>query len=191
MRFINVSLQLSGKEAIAKKGIIRKPVGMSKISLIWAMDKNRLIGSKNTLPWRLPADMQWFRRQTMGKPVLMGRKTFESIGKPLPGRENIVLTRQQGLVFEGCHVVASPAEARATVPDAGEIMVIGGSEIYSLLLPMADRLYCTLIDAEFAGDAWFPDFDLGEWKQLYSEVHEPDAANAYGYQFVIYERIGG
>jgi len=158
------------------------------LSLIWAMDRNRLIGSNNALPWKLPADMQWFRRQTMGKPVMMGRKTFDSIGKPLPGRDNIILTRQQGLRIEGCHVVHSLDEARAVVADAEEIMVIGGSEIYELLLHEADRLYCTVIDAEFSGDAWFPEIDLDEWKLQLIESHEADEKNLYPYRFVIYER---
>jgi dihydrofolate reductase len=158
------------------------------LSLIWAMDKKRLIGNDNALPWKLPADMQWFRRQTMDKPILMGRKTFDSIGKPLPGRTNIILTRQQGLAIEGCVVAHSLHEAMAAVSDAEEIMVIGGSEIYALLLPDADRLYCTLIDAEFEGDAWFPEFDMSDWTLKLMEPHEADENNAYPYRFVIYER---
>ncbi len=152
------------------------------------MDQNRLIGKNNALPWRLPADMQWFRKQTMGKPILMGRKTFESIGKPLPGRENIVLTRQSDLSIEGCRVVSTLAEAKTAVPDAGEIMVIGGAEIYTLLLPDADRLYCTLIHDRFEGDAWFPEFDRTEWKQVFCEPHNADEKNRYAYSFIIYER---
>jgi len=159
------------------------------VSLIWAMDRNRLIGRENALPWKLPADMQWFRKQTMDKPVLMGRKTFDSIGNPLPGRKNIVLSRQADLTIEGCHVVGSLAEARAVAADAEEIMVIGGSEIYGLLLPEADRLYCTEIDAAFDGDAWFPEFDENVWAQVFNETHEADETNAYPYRFLIYERI--
>jgi dihydrofolate reductase len=172
---------------------IRKLMQMTTptLSLIWAMDKNRLIGNDNALPWQLPADMQWFRKQTMDKPILMGRKTFDSIGKPLPGRTNIILTRQQGLTIEGCTVVHSLAEAMAAVPNAGEIMVIGGSEIYALLLPEADRLYCTLIDAEFEGDAWFPEFDMSGWTLQLMEPHEADEKNGYPYRFVIYERCQG
>lgn len=158
------------------------------LSLIWAMDKKQLIGKENGLPWQLSADMKWFRKQTMGKPILMGRKTFESIGKPLPGRENLVLTRQTDLSIEGCTVVHSLAEAKAAVPDAEEIMVIGGSEIYALLLPDADRLYCTVIHDLFEGDAWFPEFDKNEWEQTLCEYHDPDEANDYAYSFIIYER---
>lgn len=175
---------------IANHCHIRNPRRMTMLSLIWAMDRNRLIGNANALPWKLPADMQWFRKQTMGKPILMGRKTFESIGKPLPGRDNIVLTRQTGLSIEGCYVVTSLEEAMASVADADEIMVIGGAEIYRLLLPWADRLYCTLIDAEFEGDAWFPEFDLNAWKLQLVEAHEPDDNSDYPYRFVIYERAG-
>jgi len=162
---------------------------LTTLSLIWAMDKNRLIGSKNQLPWKLPADMQWFRKQTMGKPVLMGRKTFESIGKPLPGRENLILTRQQGLAIAGCRVVHSLDEAKAAVPDADEIMVIGGSEIYALLLPAADKLYCTVIHDLFEGDAWFPEFNKGEWEQTLCTFFDADDQNRYAYSFMIYERI--
>jgi dihydrofolate reductase len=160
---------------------------LTTLSLIWAMDKNRLIGSENRLPWKLPADMQWFRKQTMGKPVLMGRKTYESIGKPLPGRENLIMTRQQGLAIEGCTVVHSLDEARTALPDADEIMVIGGSEIYALLLPDADRLYCTVVHDLFEGDAWFPEFDKEEWQQTLCEHHDADDQNRHAYSFMIYE----
>jgi len=162
---------------------------LTTLSLIWAMDENRLIGTENRLPWKLPADMQWFRKQTMGKPVLMGRKTYESIGKPLPGRENLIITRQQGLTIEGCRVVHSLDAARAAVPDADEIMVIGGSEIYALLLPDAERLYCTVIHDLFEGDAWFPEFDKGAWQQTLCEHHDADDQNSHAYSFMIYERF--
>jgi len=158
------------------------------LSLIWAMDENRLIGNNNALPWQLPADMQWFRQQTMGKPILMGRKTFDSIGKPLPGRENIVLTRQQGLTIEGCHVVTSLDEAKSVVADAEEIMVIGGAEIYAMLLPDAGHLYYTQIHHAFEGDAWFPEFDLNEWKVIHEEIHSADEKNRYSHTFMIMAR---
>ena len=159
-----------------------------KLSLIWAMDKNRLIGKDNALPWHLPADMQWFRKQTMDKPILMGRKTFESIGKPLPGRINMVLTRQQDLNIEGCVVVQSLAAARAAAPQADEMMVIGGAEIYALLLPEADKLYITHIDEGFEGDAWFPDIDFQAWMLSYTEKHQADEKNKYDYRFEIWQR---
>lgn len=152
------------------------------------MDRNRLIGKENALPWRLPADMAWFKQSTMGKPVLMGRKTYESIGRPLPGRTNLILTRQQGLVIEGCRVVHSLEEALDAVADADEVMVMGGAEIYGLLLAHADRLYITEIDAEFEGDAWFPEFSREGWHETHREAHAPDEKNAYPYSFLIMER---
>jgi len=158
------------------------------VSLIWAMDKYRLIGCNNALPWQLPADMAWFRKNTMGKPILMGRKTYESIGRPLPGRTNLILTRQQDLQIGGCTVVHDLAAAMATVAGAEEIMVMGGAEIYALLLPHADRLYITEIDAAFNGDAWFPAFDRNAWHTLSSESHQADERNICPYTFTILER---
>ena len=158
------------------------------LSLIWAMDENRLIGRDNQLPWRLSADLQWFRKQTMGKPVLMGRKTYESIGKPLPGRQNIIITRQD-IVIEGCTVVHSLKEARASATDAEEIMVIGGAEIYTRLLAEADRLYITQIHDTFEGDTWFPEFDLSGWQEIHCEAHQPDEKNLYAYSFKILQRL--
>jgi len=158
------------------------------LSLIWAMDRNRLIGRDNALPWKLPADMAWFRKNTMGKPILMGRKTYDSIGRPLPGRTNLILTRQQGLQVEGCTVVNTVEEALAAVSDADEVMVMGGAEIYAQLFDQADRLYITEIDGEFEGDAWFPAFDRSAWQEIARESHAPDEKNAYTYAFMILER---
>jgi len=159
-----------------------------KISLIWAMDKHRLIGRENALPWKLPADMAWFKKSTMGKPILMGRKTYESIGRPLPGRVNLILSRQSDLKIDGCKVVSSLAEAKAEVPDADEIMVMGGAEIYALLIDQADCLYITEIDAVFEGDAWFPAFDRQSWQTISQDSHQPDDKNRYPYIFTILER---
>ncbi|WP_167632054.1 type 3 dihydrofolate reductase [Mariprofundus ferrooxydans] len=158
------------------------------VSLIWAMDHNRLIGCNNALPWQLPADMAWFRKNTMGKPILMGRKTHDSIGRPLPGRTNLILSRQQDLHIDGCTVVDNLDSAVAAVADASEIMVMGGAEIYALLLPHADRLYITEIDAEFEGDAWFPAFDRSAWHTVSSESHPADERNAHPHTFTILER---
>ena len=157
------------------------------ISLIWAMDANRLIGKGNALPWRLPADMGWFKQQTMGKPILMGRKTYESIGKPLPGRLNLVLTRQD-MSIDGCTVVHSLQEALQVVGDGCELMVIGGAEVYAKALPMASRLYVTEIEATFDGDAWFPVFDTAGWRETLCEDHAPDEKNLYSYRFRVMER---
>ncbi|MDX8397747.1 MAG: type 3 dihydrofolate reductase [Mariprofundaceae bacterium] len=159
-----------------------------KLSLIWAMDANRLIGQDNALPWKLPADMKWFRKQTMGKPILMGRKTFESIGKPLPGRINIVLSRQADLKIEGCVVVQNIEAAKAAVADAEEIMVIGGAEVYAMLLPEADCLYLTKINACFTGDAWFPNMDLSSWRRIEHEMHQKDDKNPYDYEFEVWQK---
>lgn len=157
------------------------------ISLIWAQDENGIIGREGKLPWQLPADMAWFREHTMGKPVLMGRKTYESIGKPLPGRTNIVLTGQD-INIEDCLVVHSPEEAIEAAGDAGEMMVIGGAEIYALFLPRAERLYITEIRHAFDGDTSFPDFNRDEWREIHHEEHTPDDKNAYDYRFVILTR---
>lgn len=160
-----------------------------QLSLIAAMDEERLIGAHNNLPWRLPADMQWFRAQTMGKPVLMGRNTFASIGKPLPGRKNIVLSRNPKLCIEGCTIIHSLDALDKVADGADEVMVIGGAEVYALTLPLADRLYLTTIDASFEGDAWFPDIDDADWHEVFREEHEADAFNSWSYCFRILERI--
>ena len=158
------------------------------ISIIAAMDTNRLIGNDNQLPWHLPADFAHFKSVTMGKPIIMGRKTFESIGKPLPGRENIVLSRNPDTCFEGVTCVASFEEAVAAVPDAEEIMIIGGSTIYEMLLPEVHRLYLTYVDAEFEGDAWFPEVDENQWFEKESVVRPADEKNRYDCRFVTLEK---
>ncbi|MCG6937242.1 MAG: type 3 dihydrofolate reductase [Gammaproteobacteria bacterium] len=158
------------------------------ISLIAAMDRNRLIGNNNQLPWHLPADFAHFKAVTMGKPIVMGRKTFESIGKPLPGRTNIVLSRNPESCFEGAVCVSNFDEAMAVVPDAEEIMIIGGSTIYEMLMPRADRMYITYVDAEFDGDAWFPAIDKSQWREKESLIRAADDKNLYNCRFVTLER---
>jgi len=158
------------------------------ISLISAMDRNRLIGNNNQLPWHLPADFAHFKSVTMGKPVIMGRKTYESIGKPLPGRTNIVLSRNPDTQYEGVECVSSFEHALALVPDAEEFMVIGGSTIYEMLLPRANRLYLTYVEAEFDGDAWFPEFDKNQWYELESVLRKADEKNLYDCRFVTLEK---
>jgi len=173
-------------------GHSRSDCDLIMISLIWGQDENGLIGKDNALPWKLPADMQWFRKQTMGKPILMGRKTYESIGKPLPGRENIVITRQDADI-PGCLVAHSVSEGVEVFENLhsehDELMVMGGAEIYAQFLPEADRLYITEIHHAFEGDAWFPEFDRTGWLEAYREDHPADEANAYAYSFVILERM--
>ncbi len=168
-----------------------------KLSLIAAMDNNHLIGLNNTLPWHLPADLKHFKSVTMGKPILMGRNTYESIGKPLPGRENIVLSRQTDYIVEGCTMVRSVEQALAHADQQGidELMVIGGAKLYSAMLSMADRLYLTYVDTEIdIADtpqeqlAYFPKIDCSEWTETHWERHDADEKNRYSYSFVTLER---
>ena len=158
------------------------------ISIIAAMADNRVIGIENQLPWNLPADMKWFRQQTMNKPVLMGRKTFDSIGKPLPKRRNIVITRDEALKIEGCDVVSSIDDALALCADIEEIMIIGGASFYEQMLPRADRLYLTLVHTDIKGDALFPEINEQQWQETERTDHPADEANAFAYSFVIYEK---
>ena len=158
------------------------------ISLIAGMDKNSLIGQGNRLPWRLPADMKHFRQHTLGKPVLMGRKTFESIGKPLPKRTNIILTRDLDYRADGCIVTHSIEEALKTASDCDELMVIGGASIYELFLPRANRLYLTYVHGCFEGDVYFPAFDLANWQEVKRVDSQPDEKNAHPYSFLFLHR---
>lgn len=158
------------------------------ISLIAAMDRNRLIGNKNQLPWHLPADFAHFKSVTMGKPIVMGRKTFESIGKPLPGRTNIVLSRNPDLQFEGVSCICDFDDVFEVVPDANEIMVIGGSTIYEMLMPKIDRMYITYVDAAFEGDAWFPKYSDDQWIEKEVVFLAADEKNKYDCRFVTLER---
>lgn len=157
------------------------------LSLIAAMDNNRLIGRDNDLPWHLPADLQHFKSVTMNKPILMGRKTYDSIGRPLPGRQNIVITRND-IKIEGVTVVNSIDEAISAAKDAEEVMVIGGSSIYELVLPEVQRMYLSFVEGEFEGDAWFPEFDENEWKIIDEKVQAADEKNAHACRFVTYTK---
>jgi len=158
------------------------------ISIIVAASTNNVIGANGDLPWRLSADLKHFKAITMGKPIVMGRKTWDSIGRPLPGRQNIVITRQADFVAEGCNVVASTEEAIAATAGADEIMVIGGSQVYSLFLPAAGRLYLTRVHAEIEGDAFFPEIDESVWRLVGDDSHSSDDRNAFDYSFRTYER---
>jgi dihydrofolate reductase len=159
-----------------------------EISLIAALDNNNLIGAGGEIPWHLPADLRYFKATTMGKPLLMGRKTYESIGKPLPGRHNIVLTRRPNYQAPRCTVVHSIPAALAAAGDADELMVIGGGAVYEALLPHADRLYLTYVDALFDGDTYFPPISPEVWQVVSEEAHPADAKNPYPYRFVVLER---
>lgn len=158
------------------------------ISIIVAASTNNVIGTRGKLPWRLSDDLKRFKQLTMGKPIVMGRLTWESIGRPLPGRQNIVLTRQADFAAEGCDVVASPADALAAAADAEELMIIGGSQVYELFLPQASRLYVTRVRAAIDGDTFFPEIDEGVWRLTHSEAHEANDANEFAFDFKTYER---
>ncbi|WP_434131507.1 dihydrofolate reductase [Methylocaldum sp. GT1BB] len=158
-----------------------------KISLIVAMGENRVIGADNRMPWHLSADLKRFRKITMGKPLIMGRKTHKSIGRPLPGRKNIVLTSNREYAAPGCVVVHTLAEALSEA-DADEVMVIGGSSLYEELLAKADRLYLTLIHREFAGDTFFPEFEWKEWSEIERLDVTDDPDSGLSYSFLVLER---
>ena len=157
--------------------------------MIAAMDKNNLIGNKNALPWRLPADMKWFVRNTLGKPVVMGRKTFESLGgKPLKSRQNIVITRDRGFQAKDVDIAYSLGDVLALSKSADEVMIIGGANFYRQFFPLAHRLYLTKVHGEFEGDSWFPDYNLDDWQQSQCEHHSADENNPYDYSFYIFDR---
>ncbi len=159
---------------------------MTRISLIAAIARNRIIGANNALPWRLPEDLRHFKAVTMGHPVIMGRRTFESIGKPLLGRSNIVVTRSSAFAATGCAVVNSPAAALAACGGCDEAFVIGGAELYGALLGRADFMYLTEIDREIEGDTRFPEFDRNEWQEI---SRKPVAGAALPCAFVTYRRL--
>jgi dihydrofolate reductase len=161
---------------------------MPRVSIIAAMAENRVIGIHNTLPWHLPEDLKRFRRLTTGHAVIMGRKNYESIGKPLPDRRNIVVTHDPGYQAPGCVVVDSLPAALAAAGDDAEIFVIGGAEIYRQLLTTADRLYLTLVHADVRGDTYFPEFGAEAWHETSRERHEADDRHRHAYSFVTYER---
>ena len=158
-----------------------------EVSLIWAMSRNRVIGKDNGLPWRLPKDMKHFMASTMGKPVIMGRKTFESMGSPLPGRANIVLTRDKNWSRENVEVVSTWGEGVELADEIaheagqGEVFVIGGSSVYAKALPVATRLYVTLIEGDIEGDVYFPEFDWGDWVESQKTLHVQDERHAYDF----------
>ncbi len=161
-----------------------------KISMIAAMAKNRVIGQDNDMPWHLPADLQHFKAVTMNKPVIMGRKTFESIGRPLPGRRNIVISRNTDYTAVGVDVVTSPEAAISLLCESDEVMVIGGGNIYQQFLKSADTLYLTFIDLDVAGDTQFPDYEQSaNWQVVEELYNQPDDKNIYGYKFVTLDKV--
>ncbi len=170
--------------------------GMTKslpLSLIAALGENRVIGVDNSMPWHLPGDFKYFKATTLGKPIIMGRKTWDSLGRPLPGRLNIVVSRQTDLVLEGAEVYPSleaavvRAEEWAKAQGVDELMLIGGAQLYAQGLADADRLYLTRVALSPEGDAWFPEFDLHQWK-LVSNVENPAVEDKPAYNFEVWER---
>ncbi|MDD5037351.1 MAG: type 3 dihydrofolate reductase [Methylococcaceae bacterium] len=160
-----------------------------KISLIVAMSSNHVIGVDNRMPWHLSADLKRFRTITHGKPILMGRKTHESIGRPLPGRRNIILTHSHDYRAEGCSIAHTLAEAITEAGAVDELMIIGGSSLYERFLPEANRLYLTLIDREFDGDTFFPPLDMMHWKTIESETIDDDPDVDFSYRFLVLEKV--
>lgn len=160
-----------------------------RIALIAALAKNRVIGINNTLPWRLPEELKHFKALTMGHHILMGRKTFESIGRPLPGRTTVIISRSAYTAPAGCLVANSIPDALTVCANDTEVFFIGGAQLYEQALPLADRLYLTEIQAEFVGDAWFPQFERADWEE-FSRDPRHDEASALDYDFVVYQRKG-
>jgi len=160
----------------------------SEISIIAALARNRTIGLNNAMPWRLPEDLKRFRRLTIGHAVIMGRKTFESIGTPLTGRNNIVISRSREWSHPGCVVVHNLESALAAVEAPRDAFVIGGAQIYALALPHAQRLHMTEIERDFEGDAFFPEFDRSLWREVSRERHAAGGNEGFDYAFVDYER---
>lgn len=159
-----------------------------KLSIIVAMDRNRVIGKGDALPWHISEDLKHFKKITMGKPIIMGRKTHESIGRPLPGRENIILTRDTSYQAEGCTVLHSIEEIFEHCKDIEEVMITGGAEIYKLALDKVSRLYLTEVHTEVEGDTCFPEFERNEWSEVSREEHKADEKNEFDYSFVLLER---
>lgn len=161
-----------------------------RISLIVALDQHGLIGVGNALPWRLSADLKHFKALTMGKPIIMGRKTCESIGRPLPGRRNLVLTRNADFNPAGFEVFRDVESLVLSIQGVDDAMVIGGAEVYRVFLERADRLYVTEVAGNFAGDTWFPVWPLGpEWREVTRENRPADEQNPHAMAFVCFEKV--
>lgn len=158
------------------------------VFIIAAMDRNRVIGKSGALPWRLPADLKRFKEITVNNTVVMGRKTYESIGRRLPDRRNIVISGRGGLIAPGCLVAPSFEAVMENIFPTENVFMIGGSRVFEAALPLAEKLFLTEIDAEIDGNTFFPEFDKNEWQETNREHHEPDEKNPYNYDFVLYER---
>jgi dihydrofolate reductase len=158
------------------------------LSLVVAASSNNVIGRDGGLPWHLPDDLRQFKRLTTGKAVIMGRSTYESIGRPLPDRRNIVMTRNAEYVADGCDVVSSVSEAMDAVEGVEEVMIIGGGQVYRDFLPLADRIYLTRVQAELEGDTYFPEIDEAAWRLVSSEHHAADEKHRYAFDVMVFER---
>ena len=158
------------------------------VSIVDAKSKNNVIGKNNALPWHLPADLKHFKAVTMGKPILMGRKTFESIGRLLPGRRNIIISRDKNYVAAGCDVFSSIDDALHALAHEAEIMIIGGATIYEQILSRTNRIYLTEVDVQIAGDAFFPDINWQHWRLVSDERHVSDDKNPHAYCFQLWEK---
>ncbi len=159
-----------------------------KLSIIAAIAKNRVIGDANKLPWHFSADLKHFRQITMGKPIVMGRKTYESLKDPLPGRSNIIISSNKNYQKEGCTVFSSPEAALHELQLCEEVMIIGGASLYNQLLPIANRLFLTLIHKDFEGDTFFPVIDFNQWLEVEREDYPIDPNLGFSFSFVVYER---
>jgi dihydrofolate reductase len=164
-------------------------VSAPRVALVVAMAQNGVIGRNGALPWHLPDDLKYFKVVTSGKPVLMGRRTFESIGKPLPGRRNLVLSRNASAAAPGVEYVTSVEQARSLAARAAELCVIGGAQVYALALPLATRIYLTRVEAVLAGDTYFPLQDFSGWRASEAVAHAADERHAYAMSFVTLERV--
>lgn len=160
------------------------------ISFLWAEDEKGIIGKNNQLPWRLPEDLKYFKRTTMGHPIVMGRKTYESIGKPLPGRTNIVLTRDENFHADGCMTFKTKNDLLTWIRNSDdEVFITGGAEIFGLFMEEVDRLYVTKIHESFEGDTYFPLVDWTEWNLISNDKGLKNAENPYDYEFQVFERV--
>jgi dihydrofolate reductase len=157
------------------------------VTIVVAIAENYAIGKNNQLLWHMPADLKHFKNITTGHTVIMGRKTYDSVGKPLPNRRNIIVTRQE-IKIEGCQVVNSIEEALALCADQQEVFIVGGAEIYKLAMSKTDRIYLTIIHHSFDADTLFPEIDYMEWKETAREDHQPDEKNKFPYSFITLER---
>lgn len=155
----------------------------NKITIIAAMARNRAIGLDGAMPWHLPGELRHFKKTTMGKCIVMGRKTWEAIGRALPGRRNIVVTRNRDYQADGCEVVGSLGEA-LRVADSGEVMIVGGGQLYAQALPLAGRMILTLVDCDAEADTWFPAWTEGEWREISRTLHPADETNEFAFEIV-------